>query len=238
MILVLAGTREARDLCATLASTGLAGMASLAGVTRAPMELALPVRTGGFGGDDGFRAFLRDHRPRAVIDATHPFAVHITPRTARLCAEASVPCLRLERPGWTAGPGDLWTRIADPARASDHIPPGARVFLATGRQSLAAFDLPGRTLFLRVVDPPGAPFPGQGHWVVGRPPFTEAADRQLFTDLRIDWLVAKDSGGAGNRGKLDAARALSLPVLMIDRPPAVGPTVATVAQAMAWVRAL
>jgi len=31
-------------------------------------------------------------------------------------------------------------------------------------------------------------------------------------------VVSKNAGGAGARAKLDAARALGIPVLMIDRP--------------------
>ena len=34
----------------------------------------------------------------------------------------------------------------------------------------------------------------------------------------IDLVVAKNAGGSGARAKVDAARALSIPMLMIDRP--------------------
>ncbi len=49
-------------------------------------------------------------------------------------------------------------------------------------------------------------------------------------------LVTKDSGGPA--AKLDAARELGLPVVMVDRPPEPeAGTVPTVADAMAWLTA-
>jgi precorrin-6A/cobalt-precorrin-6A reductase len=35
---------------------------------------------------------------------------------------------------------------------------------------------------------------------------------------RIEWVVARNSGGTGARAKIEAARKLSLPVIMIARP--------------------
>ena len=35
----------------------------------------------------------------------------------------------------------------------------------------------------------------------------------------IAWIVARNSGGDGARAKIDAARMLDLPVIMIARPP-------------------
>jgi precorrin-6A/cobalt-precorrin-6A reductase len=37
-------------------------------------------------------------------------------------------------------------------------------------------------------------------------------------DRRIEWVVARNAGGDGARAKIDAARELSLPVIMIARP--------------------
>ena len=41
---------------------------------------------------------------------------------------------------------------------------------------------------------------------------------ELLRDHRIDALVTKNSGGAMTRAKIDAAQALGVPVIMVDRP--------------------
>jgi precorrin-6A/cobalt-precorrin-6A reductase len=240
MILLLAGTGEARALARALAERGIAATASLAGAVRAPASLDLPTRIGGFGGAEGFATWLDRHGVTAVIDATHPFAARITPRTHAICAARGMPCLRLERPGWQAGPGDDWRRVPDMAAAARAVPADARAFLATGRQSLADFAGHPAVTYLRVIDPPAVPYPGHGDWVVGRPPFGVAQEMSLFNTLQVDVVVAKDAGGTENRAKLDAARALGLPVVIVDRPPPVPglPVVDSVAQALAWVAAL
>jgi len=241
-LLLLAGTGEAADLARALAGMpGLRVTASLAGVTRAPRPLGVPVRSGGFGGDDGFARYLAQERVDAVLDATHPFAARISWRTARICAAAGVAHAQLLRPGWTAGAGDRWTWLDREEAAAEVIPPGARVFLATGRQTLERFaNLSGRHLIVRQIDAPAGPFPfAGGEYLVGRPPFSTADEVALFRRVGVDWLVVKDAGGAASRSKLDAARQIGLPVALIRRPPQPpGHRVADVGAALDWVRGL
>lgn len=237
MILLLAGTAEARVIAKRLRDAGRPVIAALAGSVRKPKELGVATRVGGFGGEAGFVAFLDVEKITAVIDATHPYAARISRRTAQVCDVRGLPYLRLDRPGWTAGPGDDWHWVDYMGQAAGVIPFGATVFMATGRQSLADAGAlaTGRTLWLRVVDPPEIPFPHAGGFVQGQPPFSAASDTALFQKLGVKWIIAKDSGGAENRGKLDAARDLGLPVVMIRRPFVPGPGVTTVAAVMDWV---
>jgi precorrin-6A/cobalt-precorrin-6A reductase len=58
----------------------------------------------------------------------------------------------------------------------------------------------------------------QAQVVLARGPFDEAGDMALMRDHGVQVVVAKNAGGTGARAKLDAARALGLPVVMIDRP--------------------
>ena len=79
---------------------------------------------------------------------------------------------------------------------------------------------PQHRYLLRLVDPPKAPLPlPQTEVIVDRGPFSEASDRALMEAHHIDLIVSKNAGGTGAYAKIAAARALKLPVLMIDRPP-------------------
>lgn len=240
-LLLLAGTAEAQQIALVLAAEERSAIASLAGATRAPRAMVLPTRIGGFGGEAGFARYLEEAGITAVLDATHPFAAHISDRTARVCAATGVPYCQVLRPEWAPQAGDRWTMIAAEEEAAAHIPEGATVFLATGRQGLARFaNLTGRYLICRVIDPPETAFPLEnGAFLVGRPPFPPEAERALFENLGVDWLVVKNAGGQASESKLEAARVLGLPVAMISRPPQPdAERVATVAAAMDWVRRL
>ena len=241
MLLLLAGTGEGRELARRLAAEGRPAVASLAGATRRPAPLALPTRVGGFGGEAGFVRFLEERRISAILDATHPFASRISHRTARVAAARGLPCLQLLRPPWRPGEGDNWVPISREEEAARLIPAGATVFLATGRQRLERFaGLSACRVICRRIDRAEEPFPfAGGEFLVGRPPFSVASEVALFRRLGVEWLVVRNSGGAGGAAKLTAARALGLPVAMLRRPlqPQVR-RVASVDEAMDWVRAL
>ncbi|MBI1418233.1 MAG: cobalt-precorrin-6A reductase [Limimaricola sp.] len=240
-VLLLAGTAEARAVAAALAVRDIAVIASLAGATRSPATLPVPTRIGGFGGQAGFEAFLDTEKIDAVLDATHPFAARITARTAMVCAARGLPCAHLIRPASTPGKGDDWTMVTQEEDVAAQIPASATVFLATGRQSLPRFAaLAGHRVILRVVDPPRTPFPFPGgEFLIARPPFTAESERHLFNALGIDVVVAKNAGGAEGRAKLDAARALRLPVVMIRRPaPPDGTILTSVNDALDWLAGL
>jgi precorrin-6A/cobalt-precorrin-6A reductase len=72
--------------------------------------------------------------------------------------------------------------------------------------------------------------------IIARGPFDVAGDTALMREHRITHVVAKNGGGAGARAKLDAARALGLPVFMAQRPTLPGDTVARdVPEVMRWL---
>ena len=241
-LLLLAGTSDARRLAEGLAARGIPTLASLAGAVCEPRSLPVPTRVGGFGGADGFLRTIDAEGIGAVIDATHPFAEAITARSLALSTERRLPHLRLERPGWTAGDGDRWDFVADIAEAAALLPADAVAFLATGRQSLPDWARHFRSAraYLRVIDPPDGPFPLPGRFIVGRPPFDQAAEARTLRALGITHLIAKDAGGAEGRAKLDAARDLGLPVILLRRPPKPQgmAVVETVASALDWAASL
>jgi precorrin-6A/cobalt-precorrin-6A reductase len=239
-LLILGGTSEARELGERLVGRAdLAVTISLAGRTARPAAQAVAVRVGGFGGASGLAAYLRAHRIDALIDATHPFAVTISAHAAAAAATSSVALIALRRPPWRPVAGDRWVDVVDrDAAVGATGSPPRRLFLALGRQDLAAFErAPQHTYLVRSVDPVVPPLRiARATYVCARGPFSEADDRALLSAHCIDAVVAKNSGGAATYSKIAAARSLGLEVIMIARPPAPAvPTVETVAEAIAWL---
>ena len=236
-VLILGGTGEAHALAVALHAEGARVVSSLAGRVAAPRLPPGEVRSGRFGGAPGLAAWLAARDVGAVVDATHPFAAQISAVAEAACAERAVPLLRLERPPWREAPGDRWHRVDDlPGAAAAVAGLGRRVLLTTGREGLAAFaGVPGAWFLIRTISPPAPPLPPRHELLLARGPFTPAGELALVDRHRIDVLVTKDSGGEAGQAKLAAARARSLPVVMLRRPPpGTAPAVATVAEACAW----
>jgi precorrin-6A/cobalt-precorrin-6A reductase len=219
-VLVLAGSSEASRVAQELAAQGVPAIASLAGETRAPKPLAIETRIGGFGGVDGFGAYLRDNDIGCVLDATHPFAARMTQTAAQICRLSGIPHAVLQRPGWTPATGDKWTFIDGVDDLKTLIPDGSTVFLGTGRKTLLNYEIISNCrLLARVIDPPVGPFPfADGKYLVGRPPFSVEHEVDEFTREKINWLVVKNAGGKNSESKLIAARQLGLPVALFNRP--------------------
>ena len=240
-LLILGGTREAVRLVRALdGSPGIETTYSLAGRTRHPTPVPAPVRTGGFGGRDGLAEHLHDAKIDLVIDATHPYAETISLHAAIACERMSVPRLVLHRPSWTPGPRDRWIEVPNAESAARALPAlGKRVLLTVGSRRLAPYageeDV---TFVVRAIEPPDPALdPGRFEVVLGRGPFDFEAEYRLLRLRAIDAVVSKNSGGDG-RAKLEAARALGLPVVMIARPPPPpGERTESVAAAKAWVEA-
>ena len=219
--LILGGTTEATALCRALSDAGIGGTISLAGRVARPLQQPLPQRIGGFGGVAGLVQYLADHRISHVIDATHPFAAQMSTNAIQACALAHVPLIALSREPWRAGAGDKWTHVRDIAGAVTALNrPAARVMLAVGRMHLAEFSPnPQHFYLLRLIDAPEGRLPFPDHRIVlDRGPFTYQGDLELMQENGINLVVSKNSGGTGARAKLAAARALGIPVVMIDRP--------------------
>ena len=222
-----------------IAKAGLAGVYSYAGRTEAPMGQPIHMRVGGFGGVEGLRAYLKAEGITHVIDATHPFAAQMSTNAVAACEAEGIPLIALERAPWVAGEGDRWTHVPDiPSAVVALVGPSRRVFLAIGRQHIDAFAAqPQHDYLLRLVDAPTGPLPlPQAKAVVARGPFGVAEDVALMQDHGTEIVVAKNAGGKGAVAKIAAARALGLPVVMIDRP-VIPPrrVVHSVADVMAWL---
>ncbi|HYZ68968.1 MAG TPA: cobalt-precorrin-6A reductase [Mycobacterium sp.] len=236
-VLLLGGTSEARQLAARLHPT-VDVVSSLAGRVPDPALPVGEVRIGGFGGVEGLRRWISEARVDAVVDATHPYAATITAHAARVCGELGLPHMVLARPAWD--PGKATVVASDEEAAKTIAAHGySRVFLTTGRSSTSAFvDLDAWFLIRAVTAPDADTLPRRHQLVLSRGPYHYDDELALLRDHRVDALVTKNSGGAMTRPKLDAAVALGVTVVMVDRPPLPTgvTTVSTVDDAEAWIR--
>ena len=241
-LLLLGGTHEAVELARSIeADSRIEAVYSLAGRTRRPAPVPGTIRTGGFGGPDGLEAYLRGARITLLVDATHPYAESITAHAAIACERASVPRLVLHREPWSRADGDRWAEVADAKGAARALPAlGRRALLAIGSRDLEPFlRIPGVRCIVRAVEPPSLALDASRHEVLlARGPFAVADERRLFQSRRIEVVVSKNSGGSAARAKIDAARELAIPVVMIARPPPPeGDRATTVASALSWIEA-
>jgi precorrin-6A/cobalt-precorrin-6A reductase len=239
-ILILGGTAEARVLAGRLAGrAGLDVTLSLAGRTASPAPQPVPLRVGGFGGATGLADYLVSERIDALIDATHPYASVITANAVAAAREADVPFVVLRRPPWSAITGDRWREVSDTDEAVRALgQTSRRVFVALGRNELAPLKgAPQHHYLIRSVDPVDPPLAlPHVSYVTGRGPFSEADDRALMGAHCVEVVISKNSGGAATYGKIVAARALGIDVIMVRRPPApAAAAVETVEDAIAWL---
>lgn len=242
-VLILAGSAEARELAAVLAEQPDWHTVSLfAGRPTSPNLPAGEVRTGGFGGAAPLARLLQEEQFLAIVDATHPFATGISRNALAAAETARLPLLRLNRPPWVQQAGDQWHEVDDWPEAIPLLAgQSARAFLAIGHQELRAFSGLGDSFFLvRTIDPPDAPLPLERYEVItGKGPFSLQDETTLLQQYEISHLVCKNSGGISAYSKLEAARALGLPVIIKRRPPALrSPLVSNVGEAVAWLSAV
>ncbi|MFY0597714.1 MAG: cobalt-precorrin-6A reductase [Cognatishimia sp.] len=220
-LLILGGTTEASALAHAVASNDLKATFSYAGRVANPKAQPIPTREGGFGGPQGLAAYIRNHNISHVIDATHPFAAQMSWNAFEACRATDTPLAALTRPAWTPVENDTWQLVPDIAHAVAILQGEAkRVMLALGRLHMNDFAVqPQHHYVLRLVDAPEETPALPNHTVVvARGPFDVDEDIALFKEHAVEVVVCKNAGGTGAAAKIQAARALGLPVIMIERP--------------------
>lgn len=221
-ILVLGGTTEATRLAERLATRpDIEATLSYAGRTDAPAAQPIPVRIGGFGGAEGLAHYLVEKAIDLVIDATHPFAQRISANAAIAAHATGTPLFVYTRKPWEAVPGDNWTEVADNAGVIAALGPAPRrVFLTIGRLGVGDFRATTQHHYvIRTIDAPDAhDLPASHQLILARGTFTVEAEIALMQTHGIEVLVTKNSGGEATYGKIAAARALHLPVILVTPP--------------------
>ncbi len=230
MILLLGGTSEAGRIAAALEKAGIGVVVSTAtGLASSVRESRLVrVRTGMLN-EAGLSALIRECGARAVVDATHPYAVEIS-RNARLAAgRAVLPLLRFLREPAVTGKSEADVADDHEEAARRAFASGRPVLLTIGTRHLAPYLRAARAagvpVFARVLPAPesreaceraGLP---AANLIAGRGPFSVEENLALIRRLGIGVLVTKDGGAAGGvPEKLEAARRAGCTVVVVARP--------------------
>jgi precorrin-6A/cobalt-precorrin-6A reductase len=219
-VLVLGGTTEGRVLSERLdRDVRFDVLLSFAGRTASLQRPALAHRIGGFGGVDGLAEFLVRERFGALIDATHPFAAQMSANAVLAAERTQVPLIRWTRDAWQPAAGDRWISVATMAEAAAAIGvEPKRVFLSVGRTEIEAFHAaPQHAYLIRAIDLFATELPN-ARVLAARGPFERAGEMELLERERIEVIVSKNSGTDATYAKIEAARTLGLPVIMVERP--------------------
>jgi len=214
-VLLLGGTREALTLAREL---GPQHIYSLAGLGKVPTDLICAVRVGGFGGAQGLAQFIQTERIDLLLDATHPYAAQISANAASATRQTQIPYWTLRRPEWQPQTEDNWHNVENWSTIIAALENFQHPFFTMGREPLAHLnEIPASQFWtIRCLDTePG----NQRAAIIGaRGPFELEHERELFAQHNFDVLISKNSGSNATEPKLQVARELKIPVLILQRP--------------------
>lgn len=231
-LLILAGTEDGRELANVLKQRGhdiLVSTLTTYGADLA-LEQGLQVRSGAMD-TQGLADLLAENDFDALIDATHPYAVRVTEMSKMVCEKLALPYLRWQRSALAleAHPLLHWAAdIPDAAQIAAGLG-GCRILLTTGSNALPEWisqpALQDKLLFIRVL--PTAQVltrceslgfkPNQ--IIAAQGPFSQAWDEAMFKQLKIEIVVAKESGQVGGTlEKVQACLSLNIPLIILKRP--------------------
>ncbi len=214
-VLLLGGVSEALAMARHLAAEDIY---SLAGLGRVPQDLPCRVRVGGYGGAEGLARFISEAGIQLLVDATHPYAAQISANAARAAQLAGISCWALRRPGWQAQAGDDWREVADWNELIHTLAPFQRPLFTLGREPLEHLNEIPEHQHWTVRCLQQLPATARAQIIGARGPFSLESERELFARLQCDVLISKNSGSAATDPKLQVARELGLPVLVLRRP--------------------
>lgn len=226
-ILLLGGTAEARQqlpvFIQLLETSEYSLVYSLAGLVRLPKDHPCELIFGGFSQYGGLAAYIEQENIVAIIDMTHPYAEKMSHTAWLVSQQLAIHYWQYQRPEWQPGLDDNWRVFNDRAALFSQLENQQSVFLALGQLQeqelgiLHSYRQQGQKQYLRVAKEPSYTLDGL-ELIIDIGPFDIEQELHLLSDLRVDCLVCKNSGGASSFAKIIAARQLSLPVFMLARP--------------------
>lgn len=236
-IFLIAGTRDGRDLACYLSERGIDVTASVVSdYGRKLLETCADVKIN----DkpltrDELAGILRGGFD-CLIDASHPYAKNISANAIAAAQAENIPYVRYERAEVEFDYDKIFPVESYEAAAVKASELGRNIFLTIGSRNLKIFVemLRGCNLTARVL--PTAEVLAQCE-ALGLTPkqliaiqgsFSVAFNVEMFRHARAEVIVTKNSGQIGGADtKVEAAKILGLPVVMINRPKISYPNLAT-----------
>lgn len=229
-VLVFGGTVEGRQLVEWLDARGCSVVVCVAtdyGASLLPSGGRVTCLQGPLSHEEKL-SLVDGHSLCCIVDATHPYAQHITQSVARLGAEAGLPVIRVLRED---GEADAFGERVSDARAAAKLVARSEgnVLLTTGSKDLDVYvaalaDAPQR-LYVRILPLASAVAHAAelgiptSHLIAMQGPFSQELNEALIRQLDIRTLVTKQSGASGGfEEKVAAARACQVRLIVIERP--------------------
>ena len=220
-LLLLGGTADGRVLAERLYTQKIELIYSIAGLVRVP-QLPCKVVSGGFTQCGGLQRFIALENITAIVDVTHPYAQTMSIKAVNAAKACHIPYWRFHRRPWQPQLGDNWCFINDWQAALPLVAAKKSVLLTAGQLDKSFIDALAtnkqQRQFLRTAVQPKMCLPESMLWIKAIGPFAYESEYHLLQDNRIDILLTKNSGGDSTVAKLQAARELNIPVLMLQRP--------------------
>ena len=220
-ILLLGGTKDARQLASSLIDLGFDVIYSVQGLVRKP-DLACEIISGGFKHLGGLASYCQSNDIDLIMDATHPFAARMTEQAFDVGQVLNLPVLHFVRPAWRPEHQDDWVSVADFEAALAQLDARQSIFLSVGQlpqDVLKAIEAKADKQFLlRTAVQPKDALPPNVRWKKAIGPFALEDEFALLKCYDIDTLLTKNSGGESTYPKLVAAKQLGIKVVMFERP--------------------
>ena len=171
------------------------------------------------------RAFLQEHKPACVIDATHPYATIVTATVQKACALESTKYLRLLRPVGEAGDYIIAKDFSEAVELLNNLE--GNIFLTTGSKNLKDFTgvenykerialrvLPMESSLQSALELGYKP----ANIVCMQGPFSKELNVAILKKFNSKFMVTKDSGEVGGfLEKVAAAQEAGAKLIVIGR---------------------
>lgn len=232
MILVLAGTSDARELALLIKETGYDLLATVVtdNAAKSIEEAGLPVQVGRLTSAD-IEALIREKGFQAVVDASHPYAEEASKNAMAGAEAAGVPYIRYERES-AQSPGHEKIIFAEDYVQAAEIAAEKRgvIMLTIGSKTLKIFSdrllgLPDTTLVARMLprtdnmqkcEELGIE---QKNIVAMQGPFSKELNKALYDHYKVTLMITKESGKVGAFDeKVEAALEMGIETIVIARP--------------------